>query len=168
MCMEFQIRVSGSYTSQFSICWFDVEPKLLECYTFTVQVFRTDRFTIISTMRAAPSPAGLGCVLAPCRPEFDPPRGRICWPEVTQFICTLKKNPLARSTLKHRSKAGSVSHGLRCCCAWVEWGFGDFLDLRERLSSTLITMPSGRSYPGGSSFFIIGTMLNFLIYRNSS
>jgi len=58
----------------------------------------------------------------------------------------LKKNLLTRSISKHRSNAFK---DFLC----VEWGFGDFLNLCERLSSILITMSSGRSYSGKSSFF---------------
>ena len=41
----------------------------------------------------------------------------------------VKKHLLACPTSKHRSKAGPVSHGLRCRCVQVGQGFGNFLDL---------------------------------------
>ena len=50
----------------------------------------------------------------------------------------IKKNILACSTSKDRFKAGSVSLGLRCRCVWVEWGFGDFLKLHDRLFGEIL------------------------------
>ena len=41
----------------------------------------------------------------------------------------VKKHLLACPTSKHRSKAGPVSHGLRCRCVQVRQGFGIFIDL---------------------------------------
>jgi hypothetical protein len=44
-------------------------------------------------LQANARPVGLTVRFAPCRPEFETPRGRICWQEKAQFICVLKKSP---------------------------------------------------------------------------
>lgn len=96
-------------------------------------------------------PVGLAVCLAPCRIEFNPPRRADLLAGGDAVYLRIEKNALAGSTSKHMSKTGLVSHGLWYRCVWVEWRFGGFLDLRERLSSTLITVPSRSSYPNGPS-----------------
>jgi hypothetical protein len=103
-------------------------------------------------MQANASLVGLAVRFAPCRPEFEHPRGRICWPEEAQFICVLKKNPLICPTPKHRSKARPVSRELRCRYVRVGQRFGGFLDLCEKIFF-LSTVPGGCLNPRGSSFF---------------
>lgn len=65
----------------------------------------------------------------------------------TVYLRVEKENLLAHSICKHGSKVRSV----RSYCGVVVYGWVEgFLDLRERLSSTFITIPLGR-YKGDFS-----------------
>jgi hypothetical protein len=57
-----------------------------------------------------------------------------------------------KSPPKHRSKASPVSRELRCCCVWVGWSFGGFLDLYEKIFFLSI-MSGGLSPPRVEYFF---------------
>jgi hypothetical protein len=84
-------------------------------------------------VQANASPTGLAVRFAPCRPEFEPPRGQICWPEEAQFICALKKIP--SSALRQSTGLRPAQFHGSCDAAVYGWdrGSGVFLDLREKV-----------------------------------
>ena len=95
------------------------------------------------------------------------PRGRIfSWEDVRTYV-HVKRNSLARFTSEAQLQAGlrqrkpqRWSSLLTSCGPWVwmGWGFGNFLDLCEKVFF-FNTMPQGRSYPQSSLFYIIITLI---------
>ena len=48
-------------------------------------------YIYIYSVQANPTPVGLVVRFAPCRLEFEPSRGRICWPQEAQFYLRIEK-----------------------------------------------------------------------------
>jgi hypothetical protein len=73
-------------------------------------------------MQANARLVGLAVRFAPCWPEFEPLRGRICWPEEAQFICALKK---ILSSAPHQSTGLRLAQSHESCdTAVYGWGRG--------------------------------------------
>ena len=81
------------------------------------------------------------------------PRGADFQLEVRSFVC-VEKSSLTRSTRKHKSKAGLVSHELQCRYVWVGQEFGCCLDLCEKFFF-LNTMSGAVLYPVDLVFYSI-------------